>query len=225
MHLLIRRTKGYFDGQIDLKHVVRDTRTVSDVLKTWDLKLPYMEFRLRLRQIAEMSLNQAFESIIPWSDSRAVAALPEGSWLLPIDEDDWLHPGFLDIVQSRPIPDRAKILTWGVLRKEADGAGPKDHLHFVESCGYALKLPVDWKMITNHMLVSEQSAKDMHHLKPVLAIRNETPASIGFMLKQGSPRHAIETSIRNRAIDQKRLYLWTKPQANAYYDLLEQASG
>jgi len=225
MHLLIRRTKDHYEGRIDLTNVVAGNKTVADIISLWDLKLPYLEFKRRLRSIAELSHAQNFESVIPWSDSSAVSKLPEGAWVLPIDEDDWLHPDFVKLFKVTRVWVRARFLTWGVLRKEADGGGPKDPQGYVESCGYALRIPASWPLVTNHRQISEQSIRLTQHLKPVLAVRNETPASIGYMMKQGSPRNAIETSVRNRAFDQKRLYLWTKPQADAYYNLLEEALG
>lgn len=210
MHLLIRRTLGYYNGGIALTNVIKDPGTAEAAIDRWNLKIPYMEFRGELRLIASLTLEQKWQSIVPWSDKETVRGL--SGMLLPVDEDDWLHPELLGSVM-----EDGDVITWDVIRKEANGGAPKDEKKFVESCGYAIKLPCPFEVITNHLLVPKSAA---HKVDKVLAVRNETPASVAFLLKGGSPKEAVQQSLRNERQDRKRLPDWAEVQADEYYALL-----
>lgn len=217
MYLLIRRTKEYYTGTLNLDGIISKKPEVEAAIAKWNLKIPYMTFRKEVAEIADLSLNQKWQDVIPYTDREKVESL--SGMLLPIDEDDWLHPEFLDVVGDRD--KGSDLLTWNVIRKEAAGGPPADVKKFIESCGYAVRLPCPFLMITNHMVVPGAGKK----LNETLAIRNETPASVGFLMRGGDPRAAAEKALKMERKDRERMPKWAGFQADCYYALLQRALG
>lgn len=195
--------------------MVKNTETVEDAIRSWDLNVPYLEFRKSLRQIAEQSWPEnPFNQIIQWSDRSAVEEVEAGSWLVPMDEDDWLAPRMVETVQEMAAKTEKNVITWKVHRLASDGK--QIEKNFVESCGYALKLPYDWQAITNHMLINGKSSE---HITEVLAIRNETVASVGFLSTfKGQLRSHVESSLKPDVV----VPSWAQSQHSQYARLLSQ---
>jgi hypothetical protein len=217
--LLIRRTKAWYEGRVDLSTITRHSAEVERAVGTWQRRMGYLPFRHALRRIAQKTLN-GFDGVVQWSDQDAVASLPRDAWLIPLDEDDWLHPNFVRVVKSHKVPDDTMVLTWDVQRKEADGRVLQEKNRFVESCGYALRTPADWLTITNHMLVPGDGK--VFHIPRLLAVRNETPASVGFLIKNGNPDAAITAALKTSAAAHFQLPPWARLQFHTYTRLLEE---
>jgi hypothetical protein len=185
--LMIRRSEAFWrHGTIDPGFIIRNPEKaakVSAAIEWWNTKFwfSYIDFRMALRSLAlELHRQAGFVEIVPWQDQGAVARFPENSWLVPIDEDDWIAPGMAHRLRSVCSNCTFNTVTWDVIRKSADGATAINPNTFVESCGYACRLPFDWLPICNHMHIKAPSKRD---IAEVLALRNETPASMAFLYK------------------------------------------
>lgn len=183
--LMLRRMKDYWlRDKISLDHVVGDKNKIKSTIEDWPFEMPYMEFRKRLRDISHFSLkNNRFDMVVNWSDRKTIESLPRGTWVVPMDEDDWLDPNFESGIRAtQKIFPNEKVFTWQTVR--VNPKGQVLHHDFHESCGYAVKLPCDWIKVVNHM---EIPATAFHICGQPLAIRNETIASLGFLMRTKEP--------------------------------------
>jgi len=214
--LLIRRTKPYYEqGIISIDHLVPDKAKVLAAIDAWPFKIPYLQFRKELDRIAAITRN-GFDEIIPWQDSEAVARLERGTWLVPVDEDDWLAPHFISAVRNYITEPGRKYLTWDVYRKKADGGRLKNT--FVESCGYGLELPYShWQDVTNHMRI-----KSVSPIPSILAVRNETVASLGVMMYRPGT-DLVETLKKAMMLMPSDMPKEFKRQYDLYQNLLAEA--
>ena len=185
--LLIRRSHAFWlSGEIDPDYILRDDRRAAKVraaVRQWDetFWLGYRDFRLELRAIAaDAHAGAGFDEIIPWCDRSAVQSQPPGAWLVPVDEDDWLAPRIVGELRDVCPKHCTDLLTWDVVRKAADGAARPNPNTFVESCGYAVRLPFDWGSVCDHMRLRLPMSPT---LPSVLSVRNETPASMSFLYR------------------------------------------
>jgi len=212
--LLIRRTESYWrDGKIDLHRIIKDTTKVEKAISKWDLNVEYLAFRKKLREISELTITQNnFDMIIPWSDKGAVESLPDGTWLVPMDEDDWLAPDFTNVFKNTVV-SQSEVVTWPTHRTHANGSTVVNN--FVESCGYAVRLPVDdWRKITNHMIISPYYLS----LSGCLSVRNETIASVGYLLRSSDAlRDVINSALKKEYRDDPE---WARGQRWKYLELL-----
>src|SRR5206468_7308983 len=107
------------------------------MIEYWNrtLRPGYIEFR---RLIAELSaslyFNSKFDEIIQWLDRTCIAGQPAGTWVVPIDEDDWIDPQLPSTVRSAVADATENLVTWNVVRKEANGQTKLNPNPFIESC-------------------------------------------------------------------------------------------
>lgn len=215
--LMIRRTWGYYkDGTIDLRGIVGSEQRslATEAIEGWDLAIPYLQFRSRLRDIAEGSwLSNRFDRRVMWSNQKAVKFLRPGTWLLPMDEDDWLAPGAATAIR-RAMTEEQNLITWKVHRTAADGTVVSKE--FIESCGYAVRLPCPWTIITNHMVAAGDAGC---RIDEVLAVRNETVASVAYLANRADRKAVIAKALRADFHDPP----WAREQRDEYVALLQKS--
>jgi hypothetical protein len=183
--LLIRRSRNYWTtGQMDVplpllwKHP-RALPCATEAIRRWEhtFSIRYIDFRNLQRNMAINRISQSkFDQIILWSDRQAVESLPRGTWLIPFDEDDWIS--FDLITKLRTICDtlHENTVAWTVLTKHVNGQVLPSRGAWTESCGYAVRLPTDWKMIMDHCKL-----KSGPRIPDILACYNKNPASLSYL--------------------------------------------
>jgi hypothetical protein len=202
--LLIRRTKEYYDsGTLGWK----EHKFFAEFADHWNFSfgMNYISFRKELVKISEESIFKSkFDLIIPYEDPVAVNALPLGSLLFPMDEDDWLS--------SSLIPEIDKIFTgkhlyWDIYRIWTDGNQKRVSMieedNLVETCGYAISLPIEFRVITHHWVLAKSDAQ---YLPKMLSLKLDTAASMSCMAHRG--QHRFEAIVKHmyQAINLPKLF-------------------
>ena len=86
IYIWLRRTTHWEDEKIFFKQLKDDFRPK---VEAWNsvFKMPYNIFRHRLKQIAQLNLSRVENALCTTMDE-----IPNGSIVVPIDDDDWLSP-------------------------------------------------------------------------------------------------------------------------------------
>jgi len=186
--LLIRRTKEYYEeGKLGR----REHYFVPNFVGPWNLffGMKYMDFRKRCVKISEESISKSkFDLIIPYEDKAAADALPSGSLVVPMDEDDW--------ISSSLLPEITKVFTgkhlyWDIYRiwwngQEQGRFSKMKEMNLVRSCGYALATPVEFSMIQYHWALR---AVGSQYVPKMLSLKLDTPASISHLRRKNRCQH------------------------------------
>ena len=194
--LMIRRSQQYWlSGDIKMPSTVSPSSgdKVKGAIQWWDStwRLKYLSYRHRLREIAEATHSaNRFDQTVHWSNREALCRLATGSWIVPLDEDDWLHPELVPDLRKQLLTCETNVYRWGVLRRSFQGKVSANPNSFVESCGYAVRSPVQWQWLVDHM-----SLPATHILMSPRAVRNETVGSLGVFINNS--REEIMLGLHN----------------------------
>ncbi|MGC4031631.1 MAG: hypothetical protein QM754_07850 [Tepidisphaeraceae bacterium] len=210
--LAIRRSKTYWlDSKIDPSDVLNGTEIdqANASIKWWNrtLRVSYQDFRRQIQALAATSHEQArFDEIIPWTDIDTIQKQLPGTWIVPIDEDDWIDPSLADVLRLAVRVKNAKVAVWDVVRREADGRAALNPNPFIESCGYAVRLPFPMAAIQDHMELGPSDAVRSEAwcipIEQILSIRNQTPGSLGFLATESVAQIVESIALsRNRLSD------------------------
>jgi len=178
--LVIRRTQDYY-----LEGKMMDY--LFEHRYMWNLfyKLPYLEFKKRLSEIASSTyLANKFDRIYFWDEYEEVNQ--EGNIVVPIDEDDWIHPSLANELRSFNFQDKP-VVQWKVLNLRCNLDTPfviMDYI-YTPSCGYAVKAPYRVGCIDRNWQMDNRK-HDIIGLDKVLSAKVDNFSSISFMENQDS---------------------------------------
>jgi hypothetical protein len=201
VHLWVRATLDYGDEAAVREHLHPFMR---GKVALWDdtFPMPWHTYRLRVREIAERNLAAVAGAIrTPWEE------IPEGALVLPVDDDDWFHPGIVAALERKLRPG-ALMYRWpvrflevwpdvpyalGVLRRQVMGPRPQ----FVcATNNYALVRRDDLRdLATHHMEASgffnAAAPGSVREIDEPLSVVNRTLASqtsLGMRIRDPGPR-------------------------------------
>lgn len=154
--LLIKRSARLFwlEGNVSVPFAVQQTRRQVSLWNS-TFSMSYWAFRRRLNQIANSTIQGQFDYVFQWQDFdflRLAEELNDDVWVIPIDDDDWVHPSLGDslreLEKQEKLEDKIAIL-WdsseiGVNGNVAshNGTGLWDDAFLPSNC-FALKMPFD----------------------------------------------------------------------------------
>jgi hypothetical protein len=147
---------------------------VEEAIKKWDLifNMKYIYFRKELHKIASKTyLENNFDHIIFYEDDEYMEKMiKDDDIVVPIDEDDWIHPNLANIL--REVKSDSKVIAWDTKRVE-DNRGLKimfdadSDIHpCVHTAGYAIR-GNDSIKIKKHWKVEK---KDSYHINKTLGV-------------------------------------------------------
>lgn len=172
----IRREQPYyFEGKY----------TRDGIPKAWDdhFAMPWKRVRTVLNAIAGTTrLAAKFDAIAMWWDQFLLNSVPNGTIIVPIDEDDWVHPNLPAILRAAP-SDNA-VVRWRTYLGLPDGNWKIDcNDHLLRSCAYAMRTPVtDWSSAKWHTAANDWvKTQKVHDLSGPLSFYVATPASLSVL--------------------------------------------
>jgi hypothetical protein len=201
VHLWVRSTLDYGDEAAVREHLHPYMRPKVEL---WDatFAMPWHTFRLRVREIAEQNLAAVAGAVrTPWDE------IPEGALVLPVDDDDWFHPGVVASLE-RELRPGALMYRWpsrflevwmdvphalGVLRRQFQGPRPA---YVCTTNNYALVRRDEFEdLAARHMEASRffnaAAPGSVHRIDEPLSIANRTLASqtsLGLRFRDLGPR-------------------------------------
>jgi len=155
--LYVRRTKKYLDGEIDMTLPIKLQPHFDRSMMLWKMffKMSYIEFRHRLAAIASLSYNLSrFDGFFEYSNWEEIRKYKD-IWIIPIDDDDWLHPNILETLRSLDVSDKS-IVRWNVTsitynrETKSSNAGNACGFLRTRSCSYAVRWPCDEIIVDSH---------------------------------------------------------------------------
>lgn len=181
--LCVRRSLHYFHDDLQLTEFWwwNGREKFRNTIKGWNLffGMNFIEFRHRLSYIAAQTyLPNRFDHILFWEDWDVIKELDENTWLVPIDEDDWIGPHLVDELKEA-IPKAEDFIEWDAVTIDCDGSSKIKHFRAVLSCAYALKMPCEQPYITHHANTLDGKFKRVvHKLDKCLAVKLENISSV-----------------------------------------------
>ena len=178
--LFIRRNYNYWkNNELDLSDICTPHMipVSSKIISAWDFcfKMKYLDFRKRIRDIARTTFDKIpFDDIFEYIDYDRYNALPEGTTVIPIDEDDWLYSSLLDHINT--VPKEYSRILWDH-KKNIHSYSPKkfNKKIYILSCAYAVRSPVGINEVLWHLHFKKNS--NVFHIKKELAFRLTNPSS------------------------------------------------
>jgi len=201
IYLWIRRSKKYYNEIIQnpiyrstniMSHLTIDEDGIEHFSKAmfiWKLffGMSYGEFRKRLVNIAALSYApNNFDGIVEYRDVDKLEGLKD-TWILPVDDDDWLAPNCVQTVRSLDTEGKNGI-TWkaiGITPYNTLGIDPLewDDRCELRSCEYVIKdlgerkIESHWVMDTYNKTHPEQ----MLRLDDYLSVKLDNIGSISVV--------------------------------------------
>lgn len=237
IYICVRRTLDWHDEAV----VARDLqRSFRPKLEAWNetFTVRYHEVRHRLKKIAELNLSRVEDAVCAPLD-----AIPDGSLVVPVDDDDWFAPdlalglrqqgeshivGYLwkdhTVEIRRPLESRLNYLWWRVRGNRPLTCG---------SNNYAVtKVPEHLPLVTNHSRASryfDASPDRIRRLSGKWSVRNRNPTSqteMGWQQPHVTRAELIETfHAYHRLYSRLRLpraYRWAQPYVAMVADLMRE---
>lgn len=86
IYLWVRRTTDWDDEALFRRQLAP---AFAPRVALWDatFTIPYREFRSELKRIAAANLSRVRDAVVAAWDE-----IPEGAWVVPVDDDDWFAP-------------------------------------------------------------------------------------------------------------------------------------
>jgi hypothetical protein len=99
VHIWVRHDVDYDDEAVFRAQLPEN---MEQKVELWDqtFTIPYHRFRGRLRQIAAENHARVAGAVVS-----ALEAIPDGAWVLPVDDDDWYPPQAARVVTARGTPE------------------------------------------------------------------------------------------------------------------------
>ena len=217
--LLIRRSDSYYlTRKVDLS-VRYSKEQVNRNLASWSLflKMPYTEFRKRLSAISSSTFSQnSFDRIYFWGDYDELKD-KEGIIVVPLDEDDWIHPSLADNIRHFDFQGNM-VLRWKVINVSFYGRVSIHGGGACRSCGYAVKTPAPRSYIFTNTNISKMNS-NVIKLDNILSVKIDNLSSRSFL-----NTHSFDTIIEcvkdRRVIEDLELLGEYKPMVKSYNELL-----
>lgn len=196
MYIWVRRTLDWDDAE-NVRANLREG--FAPKMAVWDstFHMPYREFRSELRRIAAANLEQVRgATVVTWEE------IPEGAWVLPIDDDDWFSPLIAEVLQPRVSSEKIDAILWN-----------HDLLEVPMNLGHAVQLfvrrfypalPQKWLCGSNNYAL-RKTADNMD-----LAFRHDL-ASRWFAKNPRVVTIAESLSVQNRSLASVTSLGWGKP--------------
>jgi len=189
--LLVRRSQDWFHGMSDhysLRYLSnRSSRRLHHAMDGWRMffKLPYVEFRKKLSLLARKTyLPNEFDAIFYWCDWDMISRYPDGTWVVPIDEDDWLSRRFVSVVkQAIGGCSHENLIRWDIREIDTNGGRIRCRGPY-PSCSYAGKMPFPQLLLMCHWRFWKRPI-DFPYLEcgipDILALKIDSISSMSFM--------------------------------------------
>ncbi len=227
--LCIRRTKEYFNGKFCFDFPKKWKSSFDTNLLMWKLffKMDYMEFRVRLAKIASLSYNiNSFDGFFEWMNWEEIEK-HNNVWILPIDDDDWLHPNILTYLRSLDI-SKKKFVRWNVVSVDSFGKAKSftdtDTFGFLRtrSCSFMTRWPSsDREFIDGHTALDRHLRRNKGHLlevKRCLSVKLGHWASISSFV-ENSPDSLLSIIRQKVLLDKHELLKDYHPLIDLYNEL------
>jgi hypothetical protein len=214
---------------------------LREPIALWDatFAMPWRVFRSRLRAVARESLERVEGAVVAeWEE------IPEGSLVLPCDDDDWFRPDVAKVVQAALAPNHTGVRwqstflevprDWrhhlGIWRRHVQGPRPR----FVcTTNNYAVVVSRAPKpVLTSHLEASDwflaQPAAAVAVLDDRLSLQNRTIASQTALVPQQRTigrRHLLRKLDRYRRLYDRPLapeLAWAQPYADQMASLMRE---
>lgn len=205
--LLVRRSQDWFHGECDQLRV-RDRfhRRFRHVLGGWKMffELPYVDFRRKLSLLARKTyLPNEFDAIFYWCDWDTISKYTDGTWVVPIDEDDWLSCRFVSVVRETVEKcSHENLIQWEVAYGNSHG-DEGSHGDLYPSCSYAVRMPFPELLMRHHWRFWRRPidfSYSTYKVSDVLTLKIENISSISFMWHGGFDR-LIEVAKERQFLD------------------------
>jgi hypothetical protein len=239
LYIWVRKTTEWADEQTFLAQVRPD---LMPAVAIWNetFEMRFHIFRDRVREIARLNLSRVENALCAsWEE------IPEGSLVVPIDDDDWFAPDLAAVLESEHDPDargyhwisswvevpidlghRLSLLRRAILPRTA----PK---WICTTNNYALfKGPRAKELLTNHMdasaWVTEREPGEVKRIGQRLSVANRTLGSRTSLRPHGSS--VTRTQLIRRFHRYKALYrnpqavqpAWCRPYVAMMADLMDE---
>ena len=186
VNIWIRQTLDWSDAALVEAKILPEFRAK---LHAWNatLSMPYNVFRARLKAIAARTI-----AAVDGAVSVPLESTPEGSIIIPMDDDDWLAPHAASALLTRYSPElrgyhwepeviEPPRLLWRWLWRLGYRVRPRRNLTCFTN-NYALVKSGDLSptLLTNHMRASaffESHPRMMRHVPQAMSIQNRNLAS------------------------------------------------
>ena len=192
---LIRRDKEYYLNSklsvLELKF--KFFEGLKDKISAWNFffGMRYTDFKKRLADIAFSTvIKNKMDALYSWSDWEVISDLKDDTWIVPIDEDDWVVPDLADVLRKE---EDHKMYYWKNLKIDQEGNSFIEkididrHKKFskfncIASCAYSLQLPQKTTLIHAHDLADEAMGKDAHQIDKTLSVNIKNISSLSYMV-------------------------------------------
>jgi len=198
----------------------------------WNLffKMNYREFREKLCEIARSTyVRNQFDAIFFWRDWEIIQHYGNDTYVLPIDDDDWLSPNVVSVIR-KTIEERGlrDLFRWDIAYTSP--MGDRTTLNYEEtyaSCCYLARMPFPMEYLVWHQnLVFQKHSWVPYDIKQVLAVKLHNISSISYLYER---RKRIDMVVR---IVKERKFLTDVgllgkflPEVKRYNELLEELYG
>lgn len=202
--LYVRRARKYFNGEINFGEG-RDraeSRNFKKAMHGWKMffKMDYYHFRHRLAQIAYQSyLPNRFDQIIFWDDWDVIKKFGEDTWVIPIDEDDWISPDLVAKLREE-ISEEKQLITWQVFYTTQEGiARLEKNRSLYRSCCYSFRMPCHTVFLRYNVALANNAARrQRYRIEVPLAVKLDNISSLCAMYTIGSRWDLVLKTVQNR---------------------------
>lgn len=161
--LWIRREKEYFmNGKISgyayhskeapAKKIIPRIKRIDQ----WNqyFSISYYDFRKGLQKISESLYSSlSVDRIVLWNDEKEFISLKDGTWIFPIDEDDWINPNTFSLVAKDLEIVKENLVLSDILIKTVKAYSYcNSPLCNICSFGYFIRTPCEFKTVAHHIL-------------------------------------------------------------------------
>jgi len=227
VYLWIRRTKKYLDGEID-DCLRRNKKQFVRNVCVWNLffKMDYFTFRRKLSEISSLTyLPNNFDEIFHYEDWDRLGK-SDKALLVPIDEDDWVHPNLVETLKSFTI-DGDNLLRWKTININIDGICSTKLPHGclkTRSCSYAILSNYPQRMISDHQITHyyiQDFPERVFDLDDYLSVKIDTISSISY-LREVSSEEWIRFSREKKMLQYKACLYPYRDVVKKYNELMEE---
>jgi hypothetical protein len=201
--ILIRREREYY--------LTRNTnvftwntgcfRALKERVEAWNFffKMKYDDFKTKLSEIAYLTiLRNNMDALYLWSDWDSFSNMGEDTWIVPIDEDDWVFPNMVDVIREE---ENHPVYYWKSIHISREG-NTETQLRGIDgcipSCSYSLQLPSKTIFIRAHGVTDKKYGSSFHLIDQVLTVQVKSIGSVSSLVWYTKTIEEIRSCVKRR---------------------------
>lgn len=191
--LVIRKSKEWFHGIPDKILFTEDVPTLraKHLIQGWNMffDFTYSQFRKEMEDIAECGYFQNnFDSIFKWIDWDILQHYDSDTWIVPIDNDDWMSPHLVTTIRQylSVIPEKMGIIRWNMAYINQFSHCRIKRGQWCSSCEYAIRMPCLKENINGHDSMTKMfHVSETYHIPETLTVNVHNIGSLSWFQNVG----------------------------------------